>query len=33
MNWQPHPLERKHKLHTCYGNGMLPELWNKFRER
>ncbi|KAI9260743.1 hypothetical protein BDA99DRAFT_513101 [Phascolomyces articulosus] len=33
LNRDPHPLERKHKLHTCYGNGMPPELWNKFRDR
>ncbi|KAI9260744.1 hypothetical protein BDA99DRAFT_560803 [Phascolomyces articulosus] len=33
MNRAPHPLERKHKLHTVYGNGMPPELWNKFRKR
>ncbi|KAI8147282.1 hypothetical protein BJV82DRAFT_664529 [Fennellomyces sp. T-0311] len=33
MNREPHPLERKHKLHTVYGNGMPPELWNQFRER
>ncbi|KAG2224636.1 hypothetical protein INT45_007881, partial [Circinella minor] len=33
MNRPHHPLERKHKLHTCYGNGMPPELWNQFRER
>ncbi|KAI8147281.1 hypothetical protein BJV82DRAFT_709823 [Fennellomyces sp. T-0311] len=33
MNREPHPLEHKHKVHTVYGNGMPPELWNQFRER
>ncbi|KAI8147283.1 hypothetical protein BJV82DRAFT_648107 [Fennellomyces sp. T-0311] len=33
MNRDPHPLETKHKVHTCFGNGMPPEIWNQFRDR
>ncbi|KAI9260766.1 hypothetical protein BDA99DRAFT_560827 [Phascolomyces articulosus] len=33
MNRDPHPYENKHKLHTCFGNGMPPEIWNQFRAR
>ncbi|KAI9482512.1 hypothetical protein BDB00DRAFT_933901 [Zychaea mexicana] len=33
MNRDPHPHERDHKLHTCFGNGMPPEIWKQFRER
>ena len=29
-----HPLERKHsRLRGMYGNGMRPDVWNKFKER
>lgn len=29
----PHPLERKHKLRICYGNGLRPDVWYKFQQR
>ena len=29
----PHPLERDHKLRMCYGNGMRPDVWQKFQDR
>lgn len=30
----PHPLERDHpRLRGMYGNGMRPDVWNRFRER
>ncbi len=29
----PDPLERAHKLKCCYGNGLRPDVWNKFQER
>ncbi|KAI9020681.1 hypothetical protein CLU79DRAFT_703920 [Phycomyces nitens] len=28
-----HPLERKHQVQLVYGNGMRPDIWNKFRDR
>jgi acyl-CoA synthetase (AMP-forming)/AMP-acid ligase II len=29
----PHPLERAHKLRCCYGNGLRPDVWDKFQKR
>ncbi|KAH6024708.1 hypothetical protein HBI83_070450 [Parastagonospora nodorum] len=29
----PHPRERDHKLRGMYGNGMRPDVWNRFKER
>jgi acyl-CoA synthetase (AMP-forming)/AMP-acid ligase II len=29
----PHPKERDHKLIGMYGNGMRPDVWNRFKER
>jgi len=29
----PHPLERDHILRVAYGNGLRPDVWNKFQER
>ncbi|RAR01943.1 acetyl-CoA synthetase-like protein [Stemphylium lycopersici] len=29
----PHPRERDHKLRAMYGNGMRPDVWNRFKER
>jgi acyl-CoA synthetase (AMP-forming)/AMP-acid ligase II len=28
-----HPKERDHKLKGMYGNGMRPDVWNRFKER
>jgi acyl-CoA synthetase (AMP-forming)/AMP-acid ligase II len=29
----PHPKERDHQLRGMYGNGMRPDVWNRFKER
>jgi acyl-CoA synthetase (AMP-forming)/AMP-acid ligase II len=29
----PHPRERDHWLRAMYGNGLRPDVWNKFKER
>jgi len=29
----PHPREKDHRLRCMYGNGMRPDVWNRFRER
>ncbi|KAF7723014.1 hypothetical protein EC973_002430 [Apophysomyces ossiformis] len=28
-----HPQERNHRVRLVYGNGMRPDVWNRFRER
>jgi acyl-CoA synthetase (AMP-forming)/AMP-acid ligase II len=33
VNAPPHPLERKHKAHMAWGNGMRPDVWEAFRQR
>ncbi len=33
LNAPPHPLETKHKLRLGVGNGLRPEVWEKFQER
>jgi len=33
LNAPPHPMERKHKLRIGVGNGLRPEVWEKFVER
>ncbi|KXT01135.1 hypothetical protein AC578_10891 [Pseudocercospora eumusae] len=33
LNGPVHPLERKHKLQMAWGNGMRPDVWEKFRQR
>ncbi|MBI1186740.1 MAG: long-chain-acyl-CoA synthetase [Alphaproteobacteria bacterium] len=33
VNAPPHPLERQHTLRLGVGNGMRPEVWEKFKER
>lgn len=33
VNAPVHPLERKHRLRSAWGNGMRPDVWSKFRER
>ena len=33
VNAPPHPLERKHKVQMAWGNGMRPDVWEKFRQR
>ena len=29
----PHPDEKKHKIHTAIGNGLRPDVWPRFTER
>lgn len=29
----PHPRERDHRLRGMYGNGMRPDVWNRFKDR
>lgn len=29
----PHPRERDHRLRGMYGNGLRPDVWNRFKER
>ncbi|KAL5119030.1 hypothetical protein ACEQ8H_002954 [Pleosporales sp. CAS-2024a] len=29
----PHAKERSHKLRSMYGNGLRPDVWNRFKER
>jgi acyl-CoA synthetase (AMP-forming)/AMP-acid ligase II len=29
----PHPRERDHRLRGMWGNGMRPDVWNRFKER
>lgn len=33
LNAPPHPLERAHKLRGAYGNGLRPDIWEKFQTR
>ncbi|KFY36950.1 hypothetical protein V495_07496 [Pseudogymnoascus sp. VKM F-4514 (FW-929)] len=33
VNAPIHPLERKHKLRFAYGNGLRPDVWDKFQAR
>lgn len=33
LNMPTHPLERKHKLRVGYGNGLRPDIWQKFQDR
>src|SRR5271170_3195416 len=33
LNAPPNPLERDHKVRCCYGNGLRPDVWEKFRTR
>jgi acyl-CoA synthetase (AMP-forming)/AMP-acid ligase II len=33
VNAPAHPLEREHKLEEAWGNGMRPDVWEKFRQR
>ncbi|KAI0018812.1 fatty-acyl-CoA synthase [Xylariomycetidae sp. FL0641] len=33
VNAPPSPLDRGHKVHTAWGNGMRPDIWERFRER
>lgn len=33
VNAPPHPLEREHNLYEAWGNGMRPDVWEKFRKR
>jgi len=29
----PSPLDRQHHVHSIYGNGLRPDVWDRFRER
>ena len=33
LNAPPHPLERAHNLRCGYGNGLRPDVWEKFKTR
>ena len=33
MNQPKHPDERNHRLRICTGNGMRPDIWERFQER
>ena len=33
LNAPPHPRDRQHRLRCCYGNGLRPDVWDKFRQR
>jgi acyl-CoA synthetase (AMP-forming)/AMP-acid ligase II len=33
LNARPDPLERDHKLRCAYGNGLRPDVWDRFRAR
>jgi fatty-acyl-CoA synthase len=30
---EPHPLETKHRIRMCCGNGLRPDIWNDFKIR
>jgi len=33
VNGPTHPLENRHKLRLCCGNGLRPDIWNTFKNR
>jgi len=33
LNTETHPLETRHRIRLCCGNGLRPEVWNGFKER
>ncbi|EME39548.1 hypothetical protein DOTSEDRAFT_75272 [Dothistroma septosporum NZE10] len=33
INAPAHPLERKHNIKMAWGNGMRPDVWERFRQR
>ncbi|KAF2102827.1 very long-chain acyl-CoA synthetase/fatty acid transporter [Rhizodiscina lignyota] len=33
LSLPPSPDDKNHKLQAAYGNGMRPDIWNKFKER
>jgi fatty-acyl-CoA synthase len=33
VNSPPHPLETRHRLRLCCGNGLSADLWERFKER
>lgn len=33
LNTPPGPYDRDHKVRCCYGNGMRPDVWEKFKTR
>jgi fatty-acyl-CoA synthase len=33
LNTEPHPDETRHRVRLCCGNGLRPEVWNRFKER
>src|SRR5215831_3880174 len=33
VNSPPHPRERRHRIRLCSGNGLRPDIWEKFQRR
>ncbi len=33
LNSPPHPRETQHRLRLCCGNGLQPDIWEKFQQR
>jgi acyl-CoA synthetase (AMP-forming)/AMP-acid ligase II len=33
LNARPDPWERRHKIRCAYGNGLRPDVWDRFKER
>ncbi|KAF9929573.1 hypothetical protein FBU30_001468 [Linnemannia zychae] len=33
LNAPEHPLDKAHKIRLAHGNGMRPDVWNRFRDR
>jgi acyl-CoA synthetase (AMP-forming)/AMP-acid ligase II len=33
VNAPPNPLDRQHNVQLAWGNGMRPDVWERFRER
>jgi len=33
LQTEPHPLEAAHRIRICCGNGLRPDIWNRFQSR